>query len=74
MPLKDLFTRKKNPSSPAGTSSGSGGSKAAGNPVESMFETYKESDDDKIGPEVRPRAVKLQFRVWASVHVGAVRA
>jgi hypothetical protein len=49
MPLKDLFTRKKNPASPAGP----GGGKAAGNPVETMFESYKEADEDKIGPEVR---------------------
>ena len=58
MPIKDFFTRKKNPSSPAGPSSGWGGGKAAGNPVETMFETYKEeADDDKIGPEVLALAI-----------------
>jgi len=71
MPLKDLFTRKKNPA-PASPSGAAAGGK--GNEVEGMFESYKESYIDSIGPEgimrlcadmgIEPTDVRLLVLAW----------
>lgn len=74
MPLKDLFSRKKDKPAAAAGAPPAASRSAGADPIMALFETYKESDEDRIGPEgimqlcsdmnVDPSDVKVLIMAW----------
>mmetsp|Transcript_21101 Transcript_21101/g.42557 ORF Transcript_21101/g.42557 Transcript_21101/m.42557 type:complete len:220 (+) Transcript_21101:30-689(+) len=73
MPLKDLFSRKKD-KVPAAAGAPPPAKSAGADPITALFEQYKEPDEDRIGPEgimqlcsdmnVDPSDVKVLIMAW----------